>query len=176
MRREAFDQTGGYDPRLPHSGDFYMWMHTAARWDIGRVNGPTQALYRVHEANMHLTSYAGWLTDLVERKRTFGILFDEGAPALVDAGRLRGRAMRALSGEALRRALILSRDGADRAGVQDYVEFARATTPSIDRSLLGIAFRLGPGAGRRLPGVALRRFASRVKHHLLWRRWRRYGR
>ena len=64
MRREALVETDLYDPRLPHSGDFDMWLRTAARWDVGRVNGPVQAHYRVHDANMHLTSYAGWLTDL----------------------------------------------------------------------------------------------------------------
>ena len=55
MRRDALQQVGGYDPRLPHSGDLDMWLRTAARWDVGRINGPTQALYRVHDANMHLT-------------------------------------------------------------------------------------------------------------------------
>ena len=59
MRREALAQTDLYDPRLPHSGDFDMWLRTAARWDVGRVNGPVQAHYRVHDANMHLTTYAG---------------------------------------------------------------------------------------------------------------------
>jgi hypothetical protein len=38
----------------------------------------------VHDANMHLTAYAGWLTDLRERRRTFDILFDERAPGLDD--------------------------------------------------------------------------------------------
>ena len=30
-----------------------LWMQAAARGDVGRVNGPAQALYRVHGANMH---------------------------------------------------------------------------------------------------------------------------
>ena len=81
LRREAWAELGGYDPRLPHSADLAAWLHTSLRWDVGRVNGPAQAFYRVHGGNMHLTEYAGMETDLRQRLLTFDLLFAEGAPA-----------------------------------------------------------------------------------------------
>ena len=100
MRRSALQQVGLYDPRLPHSGDFDMWLRTALEWDIGRVNGPVQALYRVHQSNMHLTTFAGYATDLRERRKAFDIFFDEHANGRGDIAALRPRAERALAREA----------------------------------------------------------------------------
>jgi glycosyltransferase involved in cell wall biosynthesis len=164
MRREALAETDLYDPRLPHSGDFDMWLRTAARWDVGRVNGPVQAHYRVHDQNMHLTTYAGWITDLIERRRTFQLLFDERAPELPEVQALRPVAMRALAREARRRAKAAAYDS-DAVEARAYLEFAAETWPA-DRS----------GLGRVLP--RMRRVdlaAERMVHHLRWRRERRYG-
>jgi glycosyltransferase involved in cell wall biosynthesis len=161
MRRTALEQTDLYDARLPHSADFDMWLRTAARWDVGRVNGPVQALYRVHDANMHLTTYAGWAADLAARRRTFEILFEERAPDLPEVQRLRPVAFRALSREAARRARLAQHDG-DLGAAAAYLDFAAATDP--DRR-------------PRVPPVPARldRFADRLTHHLRWRRERRYG-
>jgi glycosyltransferase involved in cell wall biosynthesis len=164
MRREALAQTDFYDPRLPHSGDFDMWLRTAARWDVGRVNGPVQAHYRVHEQNMHLTTYSGWITDLAERRRTFQILFEERAPELPEVQALRPVAMRALAREAGRRARVAAYDG-DAVEARAYLEFAAETS---------LAKRLT--LARALPRVRrVERAADRVVHHLQWRRERRYG-
>ncbi|GAA1822247.1 glycosyltransferase [Microlunatus capsulatus] len=175
MRRAALDQVGLYDPRLPHSGDLDLWLRTALHWDVGRVNGPDQALYRVHEANMHLTTYNGWLTDLVERRTTFGLLFDEHATGRAEVAALRPVVMRRLAVEALRRGLRTHRDGGDAEAVADYRRFALETDAGIGRTVWGRAFDLGPGRGGRWPAASSRRFASRVTHHLAWRRERRYG-
>ena len=175
MRGDALRQVGGYDPRLPHSGDLDMWLRTAARWDVGRVNGPVQALYRVHDANMHLTAYAGWLTDLVERRRTFSLLFDEHEPSRTDIGRLRKPAMRALATEALRRAMWGHRDCADTALLREYLDYAVETDPTIVGSAWWRVGQLGMLRDVRLPGVAARRYASKARHHLQWRWQRRYG-
>jgi hypothetical protein len=175
MRREALMQTDLYDPRLPHSGDFDMWMRTAARWDIGRVNGPAQALYRVHDANMHLTTFAGWLTDLEERRRTFDILFDEREPDRPDVLALRPLASRALARQALRHALAASRDVRGSAEAAALLEFAASTWPPVTRTA---RWRLTQGA-RRLawpePAALTHRLVDRVRLHVAWRRWRRYG-
>lgn len=175
MRTAALRSCGLYDPRLPHSADFDMWMRTGLKWDIGRVNGPDQALYRVHEGNMHLTTYHGWVTDLQERRATFDILFDEHAPNRAAIQRLRARARRALAREGVRRAAIGRRDGLDQSEVNALIEFAQQTDPSVMSSLTGLGWRLGPGRDRALPAAGLRRQGSRVRHHLQWRRERRYG-
>ena len=175
MRREALVQAGDYDPRLPHSGDLDLWLRTALHWDIGRVNGPDQALYRVHDSNMHLTTYAGWLTDLRERRTTFELLFDEHAPDRPDVAALRPALRRALARESLHRALRAHRDGAPRAAVHDHLEFAVETDPGIRSSPLWALCELGPLRDRAFPAAAARRFASKVRHHLGWRFERRYG-
>jgi hypothetical protein len=175
MRREALRQTDGYDPRLPHSGDFDMWLRTAARWDIGRVNGAVQALYRVHDANMHLTTYAGWLADLEARRTTFGILFDERAPELPEVARLRSPASRALAVEAVRRALAAHREDPGCSAVEELLAFALDTYPPVTRTAWWRLVEVGPRAGRRLPLREVRRAASRARSSLTWRRERRFG-
>jgi hypothetical protein len=175
MRRETMQEIGYYDPRLPHSGDFDMWLRTAVNWKIGRVNGPVQALYRVHELNMHLTEYAGWLTDLRERRKTFQLLFDEHAPSRPEVVELRPAAMRALARESIRRGLIAHRDGEPADQVAEYFEFATETDAQIRKSLPWRVAEFGQRRGRALPAAATRRLASRTRDHLVWRRERRYG-
>ncbi len=175
MRREALFETDLYDPRLPHSGDFDMWLRTAARWDVGRVNGPVQAHYRVHEGNMHLTSYAGWLTDLEARRLTFDILFAERAPDLPEVTALRPTAAHALAREALRRARSAHHDDPGSAMVPEYVAFAEDLVPGVRSSLAGRGTAVALAHGPRRPVSGLTRQASRVRHHLAWRRERRYG-
>lgn len=96
LRRAAWDEIQEYDPRLPHAADMAVWLHTSLRWDIGRVNGPVQALYRVHGDNMHLTTYSGEKRDLAERRLAFDLLFQEGHPLPADASRRLADAHRAI--------------------------------------------------------------------------------
>jgi GT2 family glycosyltransferase len=53
IRREVQDQLGLYDPRLPHSGDWDMWLRAFARGDVGYIAEPLYA-YRVHGQNMSI--------------------------------------------------------------------------------------------------------------------------
>ncbi|WP_225580117.1 glycosyltransferase [Nocardioides donggukensis] len=175
MRREALDQTDLYDPRLPHSGDFDMWMRTAATWDIGRVNGPAQALYREHANNMHLTTYAGWLTDLRERRTTFQVLFDEREPDRPDVQALRPVAARALAREAVRRALAAHRELPDSGEAEALMAFAATTDPTIRRTVRWRGTRLVLRPTWPAPASLAHRFGERVRMHLTWRYWRRYG-
>lgn len=175
MRKSAYDATGGYDVRLPHSGDLDMWMRTAAHWDIGRVNGPVQAYYRVHASNMHLTTYAGWLTDLEERRKAFEILFAEREPAMPQVTRLRPAALAALARQALRHGMAAHRDRADGPDLADYRDWAASTWPDIRGTLLWRAGSSTLVEERRLPAAGARRLASRARLHLEWRRRRRYG-
>ncbi len=76
MRRSLVDELGGYDPDLPHSADMYLWLRAAAHSDIGRVNGPIQAYYRGHAANMHDMDFGGLLDDCREVLATFDRFLD----------------------------------------------------------------------------------------------------
>lgn len=174
MRREALFDTDLYDVRLPHSGDFDMWLRTAARWDVGRVNGPVQAHYRVHDANMHLTSYGGWLTDLQARRLTFDILFDERAADLPEVTRLRPVAARALVREALHRARLAAGDP-DSRQVAEYLTFAEDVSPGVTRTIRSRGANLVRTRGHGHSEHALLRQMDRARHHVAWQRERRYG-
>lgn len=173
LRREAWHDAGEYDARLPHSADFALWLATAAGWGVGRVNGPAQAHYRVHAQNMHLTAYAGWLTDLEARRETFELFFAERSGAFDVPERLHDVARRALAREALRRAVTPSRDadvGADR-----YLAFAERVDPELSSGLRGRLARRLVARPVVEPVGAAWRFVDRVEHHLRWRYERRYG-
>ena len=49
---------------LPHTSDMHLWMQLAAMGDVGRINGPAQGYYRVHDASMQRTVNAGTFFDL----------------------------------------------------------------------------------------------------------------
>lgn len=66
---------GGYSAELPHTCDLEMWLRIAAVSDVARVNGPDQALRRVHGASMMQTGFAALQDDLRERQRAYERFF-----------------------------------------------------------------------------------------------------
>lgn len=171
MRREAWDEIGGYDPRVPAAADMLVWFRTAARWDIGRVNCEAQAQYRVHGDNMHLTTYSGMLRDLREQRQVFSILVKDAAAYLEGSQQLELAARRALARRALRLASAerLSPDGA--ALTEEYRRFAARTLPDELRTWSWRARRAGDSLLESRVVTPVRR----VVEHVVWRRWRRYG-
>lgn len=82
MRTSLMRKLGGYRADLPHSGDLEMWLRAATTADVGFVVGADQALYRVHDANMHKTMFdsgqdSGKLIDLEQRAASFAAVLDE---------------------------------------------------------------------------------------------------
>ena len=126
MRRSDIEEIGGYDARFPHTSDLAMWLQAAGRGGVGRVNGAVQALYRDHGQNMHLTRFAGALTDLRECRRTFETFVSD--PEVVDGnGAVRVDQMRrALSHAARRYAIIARQEGGSGAArtAADLTRFA----------------------------------------------------
>ncbi|MFJ5956264.1 glycosyltransferase family 2 protein [Paenarthrobacter sp. NPDC092416] len=103
MRTEAVLGIGAYNATLPHSGDLEYWLRAAAIWDVGRINGPVQAYYRVHGANMHQTHFAAAAVDLQHRLDAFRVLEDPRFPVPAELrARQLHRAQRALGKEATR--------------------------------------------------------------------------
>lgn len=51
IRAEVQRELGSYDPRLPHTGDWDMWLRAAARHHVGYVARPLYG-YRMHGLNM----------------------------------------------------------------------------------------------------------------------------
>jgi Glycosyl transferase family 2 len=179
MRASLMHELVGYDSRVPHAADLLLWLRAAARAPIGRINGADQAFYRRHGANMHVERYAGVRTDILERLKTFEILFAEDAPWLPDGQALHELARRSLAREALVtvcRSYELGRDG---GAAQDLLALAEEIVPRSDSDELWRAFshRLaravaqGPLLVPRPVGLAVDDLAYRLR----WRRWRRTG-
>lgn len=133
MRTEAMQDIGYYNPELPHSGDLEYWLRMASKWDIGRINGPAQALYRVHGANMHLVSYSAMATDLSHRLKAFEALCSMGGPEDRDTGlAMLKMARRAVA----REALLLAQRELDAGGSEE-----------IAMQLVEVAKQAGAGEG-----------------------------
>ena len=178
LRTSLMRELAGYDPRLPHSADFLLWLRAAARAEVGRVNGVDLAFYRVHGGNMHASQFAGVLTDLTERWKAFEAFFiDDGA--LVDAPALRASAARAVA----RGALITVRQsyelGSPAESAAELVAFADRIDPAgRDGRLRAICQNyLDRGEAGLAPRVPVRLTATVDKaiFHARWRRWRRTG-
>jgi glycosyltransferase involved in cell wall biosynthesis len=51
LRRDVQSALGPYDPNLPQSGDWDLWLRAAAGYDVGYIAEPLYA-YRLHRSNM----------------------------------------------------------------------------------------------------------------------------
>lgn len=144
MRTAALRSVGGgFNSELPHSADLELWLRLAARWDVGRINRTPQAFYRVHNANMHLTTFATMPVDLRHRAAAFDVLDSEWFRDQVPlAGRLWHRARAGIVNEAL----LLAARGLD--GGSSGIEA---------RELLAVAHALSPEHEPTLPKRLVRR-------------------
>lgn len=119
MRTKALREVGEYNSELPHSGDLEFWLRTAKNWEIGRVNGATQAYYRVHGANMHLTVFATMTVDLRERLQAFRTMEDSSPKQFRNAKRALAREAGILVSQAIAR-------GTDVTAAESLLEFAES--------------------------------------------------
>jgi len=178
VRGSLMRELGGYDPRIPYAADLLIWLRAGTRGQIGRVNGVDQAFYRKHGQNMHLQQFAGVYTDMVERLRTFDILFADDAELIPEADRLRQVVLRGLTREAL---LVVSRAyelGVEIDSEKQLIDLAEEMVPRTPDDPLwrryGARLERARAGQRRVP-----RQVDLVKEDLWgrirWRRWRRYG-
>jgi hypothetical protein len=176
MRTSVQKEIGGYDPEMPHAGDLEMWLRAATVSDVGRVNGPAQAFYRIHPQSMSRTTYAGNLIDLEGRLEVFRKILLGPQARVPDGEALFARAQRALAGTALelaRSAYVHGR--ADKEPVEDYLAFAARIWPPARRTRKWRAVTgSGPLDPHRLDARA-HQFAERLLVHARWRRWRWSG-
>ena len=176
MRTSVLREIGLYDPALPHSGDFELWLRAAAVSDVGRVDGPAQAYYRVHDQNMHLTQHLGHAIDLEGRRAAFEKAL-VGFDARVPRGQeLFAMARRALAGAALECARSACDHGrAEIEPIDQYMDFAARAWPAIQRTRAWRALeRRGERDARavhRSPAAWSRRLQESIVLHLRWRRW-----
>ena len=101
-RRSVVEATDGRNLQLPATEDFEMWLQMATRGDVGRINGPAQAYYRVHADSMLRTMHAGPIIDLKGRIGAFeSALGGDAKSRLPDAVDLLYVARRTIAGQAL---------------------------------------------------------------------------
>ena len=175
MRTEAMRDMVGYDATLPHSADLDLWLRTALRWDIGRVNGTVQAWYRVHGANMHLTMFAGMMRDLRERHLAFVSLYEKHTATDSTILDLRRQTEGALARESLQLGLEAAARGEDPDEIQGFGAFASEVWPEIKRSSLWERYAKTASEGMSPGRARLVDVEGRLRMHARWRRGRRYG-
>jgi hypothetical protein len=180
IRASVMRSTGALSTALKYAQDMEMWLRTAVISDVGRVDGPDQALHREHAGSMSVTDGAGKLVDLVERRTVFEVLFSGLGCQLAQADELHRTARFALADEALADACYAYDRG--RGGVADaqvYVDFALATCPEARRlphwRALQRRRRVGARLSRVPPIFTAAIVARRLRWEILYRRWQRTG-
>ncbi len=173
-------RVGALDTSLKYAQDMEMWLRASSASDVGRVDGPDQALHRDHEASMSVTIGAGALTDLHERARVFEALTSNANVSLPDGPELLKTARVALAREALDRACrAYDRGRALNAPVDGLVEFAFGVFPEAgtlrEWRALQRRRRVGAARSKYVPSFFLRALVRRFDDEVSYARWVRCG-
>ncbi len=160
VRTRLQKELGGYHRQLPHTADMEMWMRFAVHSNVGRLEYP-QAYYRIHGRNMseaYTEKLADSLckpniSDFLERKAAFDLLFREQRRALPDCDRLERLAHEGLSWSAFWYAHKLFDQG-DSSSCREFLGIASELFPGIEVrpewSRMSWKQRLGPKAWSKL--------------------------
>lgn len=125
IRLSALREVGPYREELTRTSDFEMWMRLATRYDVGRMNGEYQGIYREHSVSMSRTIHRSPFIDASQRARAFDILLSECSERLPGASGLSYAAYRAVARDALREAISLyTRRATDQGSLDDYAALA----------------------------------------------------
>ncbi|MBS3649419.1 glycosyltransferase family 2 protein [Pseudaminobacter sp. 19-2017] len=162
VRADIQRQIGGYDPKLPHSGDMEMWLRIAALSDIGRVRGADQAYYRVHPLSMQRTVHVGFLFDLLGRHQAIQSMFQKEGASLPEREELCSLARRVLARTAIRHARKLCDFPLeDNLPASKYRDFAVSLWPEIVGTFGYHAFEIAERQHKRKSA-----FQKSVSHHM----------
>lgn len=173
MRRDLLSDLGLYDLDLPHTADMFLWLRAAQRMDVGRVNGPVQAHYRMHEQQMHWTRF-GLTDDLRERLGTLLRAIDEDPDPSMSTEERRRRARRAIATDAVALAVKAHDQGREQQlPVGDLLELARDVDPGITGTAAWRSYEALPRQGTvRTRAARASRLARKGGR---WLRRRQYG-
>jgi glycosyltransferase involved in cell wall biosynthesis len=165
---------GGYSAELPHTADVEMWLRIAAVSDVAHVNGPDQALRRIHPASMMQTGYAAVQDDIRERYRAFERFFKGSGKSLNNAehcfGIVRARLAEDLIGHACG---ILVSEG-DGPGIDSLVLFAHEIVGSVENVRAYHELRLLRLREKSLIDQLMLRWSTLrrdIENRIRWRRW-----
>jgi glycosyltransferase involved in cell wall biosynthesis len=127
-RTSAQKAAGYYNPKLPHTSDFEMWVRIAALSDVAKTEA-VQGIRRHHGANMSDFYFSIVTRDYAERHAALESFFDTAATTLPDAARLRNLARHRLAEEAYWVGLSRACRGQMKLG-RDLLAFATNLVPS----------------------------------------------
>jgi glycosyltransferase involved in cell wall biosynthesis len=179
MRTSVLREIGGYRADLPHTADFEFWMRAATVSDVAYISGADQAYYRIHENNMHHSTF-DLLDDLSGRLGSFDTIFTERAKLLTNPNLMYDTAHRALAHEALSHAIsAYTRGAASKELVDKYVAFALTAWPDARqlggwRTLCRLRDRRDDLPTRDL-ALITREAVRNWGYSLNWWRWRWAG-
>jgi glycosyltransferase involved in cell wall biosynthesis len=133
IRLSSLREVGPYREDLPRTSDFEMWMRLASRYDVGRMNGDYQGIYREHAVSMSRTVHRSPLIDAEQRVRAFDLLFSEISSHLPQAGVMSDAAHRAVARDVLREGIsIYTRQVRDQGSLDEYAKLAMDVWDSAD--------------------------------------------
>ncbi|HEY1345422.1 MAG TPA: glycosyltransferase [Streptosporangiaceae bacterium] len=178
VRTSVQKRAGGYDTRMPHSGDLELWLRLAANADVGFLRGVDQAYYRVHGHNMR-NAFNG-LADLRQQRLAWDVALDRYSDRLPDAQRLSSNVHRRLARDALWAAARAYDQGrTEESPLDELVGFAFDCWPEANRlpvyHTLQLRKRIGPRAMPHLEPFILSPFARRAHGWLRRRSWKYRG-
>jgi len=159
LRTATLRSVGRYNPDLPRTADMEYWLRVGLGWDIGYVGGATQAFYRLHGSNMHVTEHHDLASMVTHRYRALLPVFAEPF-----SSHLEKKARRRLAGIALRhvhRKLVRGRwdsDDADAVRAADEIWPQWRTSPRWSHLARSLAEREASGRLRgwtRISGIPL---------------------
>jgi glycosyltransferase involved in cell wall biosynthesis len=133
MRTSTLRESGGFNADFPVAPDLLLWLRAAVRGNVARINGPDQALYRIHGSNMHLRFASdGWLPDLKGRQAVYDVLTELDPFISINTDDVLA-SRRALASRATRyaRAALDSQDFTQQRLGDAYARYAREVWPEI---------------------------------------------
>lgn len=179
MRTSLLQRVGGFDSRLPHTGDIELWMRLAAYSDVGYLRGVDQAYYRTHKKNMSKSQ--DQVSDLAHRRMAYEVVLERSADALSELGQeFSATVHRKLARQALwYAARAYDRGRTDQVPVDELVGFAYDCWPEVSSlsSYWGLQLRqhIGPAVMPYLQPLILTAVAKKAQEWWWWRSWRRNG-
>jgi hypothetical protein len=182
VRMESLRRVGFICAELPHTSDLHLWLRLASTSDVGRVNGPVQAYYRVHDQSMQRTVHAGELLRFRARREAFEAAFEAEAGTLPRASELREEYRRSLATLAVDCACHRFDRGRTRANgesIDDFVTFAVETWPAVCQSpewhALHRRLEVGEERAPRYPRFVADAVGRRARMEFRRWRWRQTG-
>jgi hypothetical protein len=165
---------------LPHTSDLHLWLQLASLGRVGRINGPAQGYYRVHDQSMQRSVHAGILFDLRGRRAAFDSVFAAEAGTLAGATGLHDAARRRLAADALDRACrAYDRGRAADEDIDGLTAFATETWPAAtdlpEYARLQARMAAGPDTSAPRPRYLARALTRRAGEEVARWRWQRTG-